>query len=160
MNQTAIVAGGCFWGMEANFQNLYGVLKTEVGYTGGHVEDPTYRQVCQETTGHVEAVRLEFDPGKVSYQEIVEAFFQYHDPTLCKDNCLSQSNQYDSVIFTMDDEQNKIARDVIKKLKRSGEYDCRVITSVRPASEFYLAETYHQNYYVKHNISIDTDICC
>jgi len=160
MNQTAIVAGGCFWGLEAKFQKLPGVLNTEVGYTGGFVEEPTYRQVCQETTGHVEAVRVEFDSELVSYQEIIEAFFQYHDPTLCQDNCLSQSSQYNSVIFTMDEEQERVARMVLKTIKRSGGYDCSVITGIRPASAFYPAEQYHQNYYNKHGLMIDEDICC
>ncbi len=85
MNQTAIVAGGCFWGMESKFQQLAGIVDTEVGYTGGFLEDPTYRQVCQDVTGHVEAVKIEFDPALIDYRAILDAFFTFHDPTLCRD---------------------------------------------------------------------------
>ncbi len=92
MSQTAIVAGGCFWGMESRFQKLPGILDTEVGFTGGNFDEPTYRQVCQDITGHVEAVKLEFDPTVISYEEVLDDFFNFHDPTLCRDNCMSQSS--------------------------------------------------------------------
>ncbi len=160
MNQTAILAGGCFWGMEARFQNLKGVLETEVGYTGGNFADPTYRQVCQEITGHVEAVKIEFDPAVISYRAILEAFFKFHDPTLSKDNCSSQSSQYGSVIFPLDEDQTQIAEAVLQEIKTSNFYDCRVDTIIQPASVFYPAEEYHQDYYKKHNLIELEDFCC
>ena len=121
MNQTAIVAGGCFWGMESRFQQLAGVLDTEVGYTGGFLEDPTYRQVCQDITGHVEAVKIEFDPSVISYRAILEAFFTFHNPTLCRENCSSQSSQYGSTIFPLDEEQKLVAKAVLDELKANME---------------------------------------
>ena len=160
MNQTAIVAGGCFWGMESRFQKLTGVLDTEVGYTGGISEDPTYREVCQDITGHVEAVKIEFDPAVVSYQAILEAFFSFHDPTLRRDNCLSQSSQYGSAIFTLDEEQNRIAELALESIKNSKDYDFPIETVIRPAATFYPAEEYHQDYYKKHNLVDLEDLCC
>lgn len=160
MSQTAIVAGGCFWGMEARFQRLPGILDTEVGYTGGHVEDPTYRDVCQDITGHVEAVKVEFDPALITYQQVIEAFFSFHDPTLCKDNCRSQSSQYRSVIFTLDQEQTEIATKVLQKIKQENDSSCPVRTSIEPAATFYLAEKYHQDYYKKHDLMDLEDIRC
>lgn len=160
MSQTAIVAGGCFWGMEAKFQKLAGVLDTEVGYIGGHVKDPTYREVCQDKTGHVEAVKIEFDPSVISYTELIQAFFDFHDPTLCDDNCRSQSSQYRSIIFAMDKEQEKTAQTVLSKIKNSDKFECRVVTTIRPSTTFYLAEEYHQNYYKKHNLMEDHNEIC
>jgi len=161
MSQTAIVAGGCFWGMQSRFQRLPGVLETEVGYTGGHLDDPTYRQVCQDISGHVEAVRVVFDPEKISYKEITEAFFSFHDPTLREDNCLSHSSQYSSVIFTDGEEQAEIAQAVLDELLASSEYDYEIITEIKPVSTFYPAEEYHQNYYKKHNLAdIEDCLCC
>lgn len=160
MSKTAIVAGGCFWGMEAHFQVLPGILDTEVGYTGGHLEDPTYRDVCQDTTGHVEAVKIEYDPDQLSYREIIEAFFTFHDATLCKDNCRSQSSQYRSAIFTLDDEQQKIAEQVLRTVKVNNQSDCSVTTSIAPATTFYVAEDYHQDYYKKHGLMDLDNITC
>ena len=161
MSQTAIVAGGCFWGMQSRFQRLPGVLETEVGYTGGHLEDPTYRQVCQDISGHVEAVRVVFDPEKISYKEITEAFFSFHDPTLREDNCLSHSSQYSSIIFVDGEEQAEIAQAVLDELLASSEYDYEIITEIKPVSTFYPAEEYHQNYYKKHNLAdIEDCLCC
>ena len=110
MSQTAIVAGGCFWGLESRFQKLAGILDTEVGFTGGLLDKPTYRQVCQDITGHVEAVKLEFDPAIISYEKLLDDFFNFHDPTLCRDNCMSQSSQYGSVIFPLNEEQKPLQR--------------------------------------------------
>ena len=159
MSQTAIVAGGCFWGLESRFQKMAGVIDTDVGYTGGHLENPTYRQVCQDVTGHVEAVKIEFDPTVVTYQEILEAFFEYHDPTLCESNCISHSSQYGSAIFTLDDDQERIAEDVINQILTSDVFDCPVSTIIQPADIFYPAEEYHQDYYKKHNL-LDVDETC
>lgn len=160
MNQTAIVAGGCFWGMESRFQGLNGVLDTEVGYTGGFLEDPTYRQVCQDITGHVEAVKIEFDPSLISYRGIVEAFFTFHDPTLCRDNCSSHSSQYGSIIFPLDEEQKLVAKTVLEEVSTSKRYDCAVDTVILPATTFYPAEEYHQDYYKKHNLVGIGDLTC
>jgi methionine-S-sulfoxide reductase len=160
MGETAILAGGCFWGMESRFQRLAGVLDTEVGYTGGFLEDPTYRQVCQDITGHVEAVKVEFDPAVINYRAILEAFFSFHDPTLCRDNCTSQSSQYGSIIFPLDEEQKLIARAVLDEISASGEYDCAVDTIIQPATTFYPAEEYHQDYYKKHHLEDLDDLTC
>ena len=160
MNQTAIVAGGCFWGMESRFQQLAGVLDTEVGYTGGFLEDPTYRQVCQDITGHVEAVKIEFDPSVISYRAILEAFFTFHDPTLCRENCSSQSSQYGSTIFPLDEEQKLVAKAVLDEIKANNQYDCDIDTIIRPATTFYPAEEYHQDYYKKHNLEGIEDLTC
>jgi len=159
MSQTAILAGGCFWGLEARFQDLKGVLDTEVGYIGGDFEDPTYREVCQDITGHVEAVKIEFDESILSYKGLVKAFFNFHDPTLCVDNCSSQSSQYGSIIFVMDEDQEKIAQAVLSEVKNSDQFECEVITTIRPSTTFYLAEKYHQDYYKKHNL-VDLDYSC
>ena len=160
MNQTAIVAGGCFWGMESRFQKLPGVLDTEVGYTGGFLEDPTYRQVCQDITGHVEAVKIEFDDAVVSYRKILEAFFNFHDPTLCRDNCTSHSSQYASIIFPLDEEQKLASKAILDELRKSNQYDCPIDTIIQPASEFYPAEEYHQDYYKKHKLEDIFDLAC
>jgi len=160
MNQTAIVAGGCFWGMESKFQQLAGIVDTEVGYTGGFFEDPTYRQVCQDVTGHVEAVKIEFDPALIDYRAILDAFFTFHDPTLCRDNCISQSSQYGSIIFPLDEEQKAIAKAVLSEMRASDRYDCAIDTIIQPASEFYPAEEYHQDYYKKHNLQDVEDFTC
>ncbi len=160
MNQTAIVAGGCFWGMESKFQQLAGIVDTEVGYTGGFLEDPTYRQVCQDVTGHVEAVKIEFDPALIDYRAILDAFFTFHDPTLCRDNCISQSSQYGSIIFPLDEEQKAIAKAVLSEMRASDRYDCAIDTIIQPASEFYPAEEYHQDYYKKHNLQDVEDFTC
>lgn len=160
MIKQAIFAGGCFWGMEARYQTLPGVLDTEVGYTGGHLEEPTYRDVCQDDTGHVEAVRIEFDPAQVSYRQILEAFFTFHDATLCRDNCRSQSSQYRSVIFPLNGEQQQIAESVLFKAKQENKSECRIVTAILPASTFYEAEKYHQDYYKKHNLMISDELRC
>jgi len=160
MSQTAILAGGCFWGMEARFQNLKGILDTEVGYIGGDFEDPTYREVCQDITGHVEAVKIEFEETIISYKEVLKAFFNFHDPTICVENCSSQSSQYGSIIFVMDEEQEKIAKAVLSEIKSSDKFECEVVTAIRPSTAFYLAEEYHQDYYKKHNLVDLEDSCC
>lgn len=160
MSETAVISGGCFWGIEARYQQLKGVLDTEVGYTGGHIENPTYRQVCQDVTGHVEAVKVDFDPKIISYHDILMAFFDFHDPTLCHDNCMTQSSQYRSAIFTMNESQAEIAAKVLQYQKDNNRYDCEIETVIKPASEFYLAEPYHQDYYKKHNLIDVESLCC
>ncbi len=147
--QTAIFAGGCFWGTEYAFRKIPGVLKTTVGYTGGHTENPTYEQVCSHATGHAEAVEVEFDPSKVSYQKLLEAFFAMHDPTTLNRQGPDIGDQYRSAVFFNSAEQEKEAKDLTEKLQRSGKFKKPIVTEIVPAKEFYPAEDYHQQYFEK-----------
>jgi methionine-S-sulfoxide reductase len=147
--QTATFAAGCFWGVEAKFRMIEGVLDAEVGYTGGDVENPTYRMVCSKKTGHAEAVRITFDPDQVSYETLVRAFFEMHNPTSVNRQGWDIGSQYRSGIFYHNDEQRKIAERVIKEMDRSGKYRKPIATELVPVEEFYRAEDYHQQYYAK-----------
>ena len=150
--QTAIFAAGCFWGVEANFLNLNGVIDTRVGYTGGHFPDPTYRDVCSDKTGHAEAVRVVFDADVISYRDLLNAFWQMHDPTTLNRQGPDYGSQYRSAIFTLDDKQAKLAHKVKKELAQSEKISGEIVTEIIPATEFYDAEEYHQRYYQKHSI--------
>lgn len=145
--QTAIYGGGCFWCIEAVFQRLTGVAHVESGYMGGDVEDPTYRQVCGGDTGHVEVVRVTFDPDQINYRELLAVFFAVHDPTTLNQQGNDTGEQYRSVIFYTDEEQQRIAEDVIAEMTAGKEFSEPIVTAVEPASKFYVAEGYHQNYY-------------
>ena len=145
--QEAIFAGGCFWGVEHLFQEVPGVLSVTSGYTGGTVKNPTYEQVCTGTTGHAEAVRIVFDPAKVSYERLARHFFEIHDPTTKNRQGPDVGLQYRSAVFYKDEAQKVTAEALIQQLKALG-YD--VVTEVTPASEFYPAEDYHQDYLTKH----------
>jgi peptide-methionine (S)-S-oxide reductase len=145
--QTAIFGGGCFWCIEAVFQRLTGVAHVESGYIGGHVENPTYKQVCGGDTGHVEVVRVTFDPDVISYRELLDVFFSVHDPTTLNRQGNDVGEQYRSVIFYTDEEQQRIAEDVIAEMTAAGVYPEGIVTAVEPAGKFYVAEGYHQNYY-------------
>ena len=145
--QTAIFGGGCFWCIEAIFQRLNGVKHVESGYMGGHVDNPTYRQVCGGDTGHVEVVRVTFDPDEISYRELLDVFFTVHDPTTLNRQGNDAGEQYRSVIFYSDEEQQRIAEDVIAEMTAAGAFPEPIVTTVEPASTFYVAEDYHQNYY-------------
>ncbi len=158
MIKQAILAGGCFWGMEAKFKHVHGVVNTMVGYTGGHSENPNYREVCRDLTGHAEAIQLDYDDAIISYKELLEAFFSFHDPTLCESNSRSFASQYRSAIFVSNDEERKIADKMIAALNNSGEYECKIITEICDAEVFYPAEEYHQDYYGKHQVIL-TDEC-
>lgn len=158
MIKQAIFAGGCFWGMEAKFKHVQGVVNTMVGYTGGHTENPNYRDVCRDMTGHAEAIQVEYEPEKISYKQLLEAFFSFHDPTLCESNSRSFASQYRSAIFVADDEERKVAEKLIASLNNSGEYECKIITEICDADIFYPAEDYHQDYYEKHQVIL-TDEC-
>jgi peptide-methionine (S)-S-oxide reductase len=145
--QTAVFGGGCFWCIEAIFQRLNGVKHVESGYMGGHVDNPTYRQVCGGDTGHVEVVRVTFDTDEISYRELLDVFFTVHDPTTLNRQGNDAGEQYRSVIFYSDEEQQRIAEDVIAEMTAAKAFPEPIVTAVEPASEFYIAEDYHQNYY-------------
>jgi len=133
--------------MEAVFQRLTGVSHVESGYMGGHVENPTYKQVCGGDTGHVEVVRVTFDQDVISYRELLDVFFSLHDPTTLNRQGNDVGGQYRSVIFYTDEEQQRIAEDVIAEMTAAGVYPEPIVTAVEPAGKFYGAEDYHQNYY-------------
>ncbi|MCC8146895.1 MAG: bifunctional methionine sulfoxide reductase B/A protein [Bacteroidales bacterium] len=142
--ESAIFAGGCFWGVEYYMQKVPGVLSVESGYIGGDKEDPSYEEVSKKTTGHAEAVRIEYDSSKVSYKELAKLFFEIHDPTQLDRQGPDVGHQYRSEIFYANPEQKEIAEKLIARLKAKG-YD--VVTKVTPATRFWPAEDYHQNYY-------------
>lgn len=152
-SQTATFAAGCFWGVESTFRKVPGVLHTQVGYTGGRSVNPTYKQVCSDTTGHAEALQVEFDPAKVSYQTLLEVFFENHDPTTPNRQGPDVGSQYRSAVFYHSPEQERLARAEIQKRNQSGEYRRRLVTEVVPAGPFYRAEEYHQRYYEKQGVS-------
>lgn len=144
--EEAIVAGGCFWGVEFLFQELKGVLKTEVGYSGGHLKNPTYREVCSGTSGHYEAIRILYDPSKISFYEVMKFFFEIHDFTQSDGQGPDRGQQYLSVAFYFNAEQQKIIQDLLGDLTRLGYHPA---TKVLPVTVFWPAEEYHQNYYSK-----------
>lgn len=147
--QEAILAGGCFWGVEELIRNLKGVLQTEVGYTGGVTPRPTYNDVKTGTTGHAEAIRIVFDPAQISYEDILKYFFRLHDPTTLNRQGNDRGTQYRSAIFYKSPEQKEVAERVIVEVDRSKKWKNPVVTTVIPASEFYPAEDYHQDYLQK-----------
>ncbi|MGH9382570.1 MAG: peptide-methionine (S)-S-oxide reductase MsrA [Thermoanaerobaculia bacterium] len=145
--ETATLAGGCFWCVETIFERLRGVESVTSGYTGGHVANPTYQQVCTDTTGHAEAVQIVFDPAEVSYRELLEVFFAFHDPTTPDAQGNDVGSQYRSATFTHDEAQERTAREVIAALTEQGVFPDPIVTRVEPAGPFYPAEDYHQGYY-------------
>ena len=148
--ETAILAGGCFWGMEEILRKIPGVIKTTVGYTGGTVPNPTYEMVCAHTTGHAEAVRIEFDPAKLSYEELLGYFFRMHDPTTLNRQENDVGSQYRSAIFYTSEAQKQVAEQVKARVDKSGKWKRPVVTEITGASTFYPAEEYHQDYLQKH----------
>ena len=147
---TATFAAGCFWGVEARFADLPGVESTEVGYTGGTTSSPTYQQVCSHRTGHAEAVRLEYDPGRVSYEELLAAFFGMHDPTQLNRQGPDVGDSYRSAVFFHTPEQEQAARASLEQLTESGIFKRPIVTQVVAAPEWWRAEEYHQKYFAKH----------
>lgn len=147
----AAFGAGCFWGVEETFRTTEGVISTSVGYMGGHTENPTYGDVCSGQTGHAETVEVIYDPSKISYQELLNVFWNVHDPTTINRQGPDIGEQYRSVIFYYDDEQEKVARDSKEKLQKSGTYRRDIVTEIVPASnyKFYMAEDYHQQYLKK-----------
>jgi peptide-methionine (S)-S-oxide reductase len=149
MQEEAIFAGGCFWGVEAEFRAVPGVLDARVGYTGGDVPHPTYEQVCGGKTGHAEGVKVVFDPEKVSYETLVRKFFELHDPTTPNRQGLDIGHQYRSAIFTLSNAQAETARRVREELEAEGCFPSPIVTEIEPAREFWEAEEYHQRYLEK-----------
>ena len=146
-NETATLAGGCFWCLEAVYEILRGVESVQSGYTGGARPDPTYEAVCSGTTGHAEAVQIEFDPAELSYHEILEVFFTIHDPTTLNRQGADRGTQYRSAIFTHSEEQQAVAREVIAELTAQQLWDDPIVTEVTPLDVFYPAEEYHTQYF-------------
>jgi len=147
---TATFAAGCFWGIEAHFGELQGVRSTEVGYTGGSTSQPSYRQVCSHSTGHAEAVRLEFDPQAITYEALLEAFFAMHDPTTRDRQGPDVGSQYRSAIFFHDAGQERAARSFVARLEAEQRYRRPIVTEIVAAPEFWRAEEEHQKYFEKH----------
>jgi peptide-methionine (S)-S-oxide reductase len=145
----ATFAAGCFWGVEEAFRQIKGVTSTTVGYTGGTTKNPSYKDVCTGTTGHAEAVEVEFDPAQVSYRELLAAFFQNHNPTTLNSQGPDHGTQYRSAIFFHDAEQEAAAREAVAALEKSGVFKRPIVTEVKPASAFWRAEEYHQQYLSK-----------
>ena len=145
--QVATFGSGCFWCTEAIFQNLIGVEKVESGYMGGKSKNPTYKEVCSGLSGHAEVIQLTYDPKKVSYDELLEIFWKTHDPTTLNKQGADEGTQYRSVIFYHSDEQKILAEQYKKGLTEARAFDRSIVTEITPASPFYKAEDYHQNYY-------------
>lgn len=143
MNQ-ALFAAGCFWGVQFYFDQVPGVTKTTVGYTGGHTENPSYEQVCTHTTGHAEAVLLEFDPEKVSYETLVRQFFRMHDPTQLNRQGPDVGDSYRTAIFYFDDAQKEVAEKIKKEIQPK--FDKPIVTEITEATKFWPAEDYHQKF--------------
>lgn len=145
--EVATLAGGCFWCLEAVFDQLRGVEQVESGYSGGSVPNPSYRQVCTGTTGHAEVVQISFDPQVISFRELLKVFFTIHDPTTLNRQGADVGTQYRSAIFYHSPEQKAIAEQVIAELNAAGIWDAPIVTEVTPFTAFYPAEEYHQEYY-------------
>lgn len=145
--ETATLAAGCFWCVEAVFDDLQGVTDVVSGYSGGHTENPTYQQVCSETTGHAEVVQIQFDPEVLSYADLLRVFFSVHDPTTLNRQGNDVGTSYRSAIFYHSDEQRKIAEEIIKEVNEAKIYDNPIVTEVTEFTNFYPAEDYHQEYF-------------
>lgn len=144
---TAILGGGCFWCIEAIFQNIKGVESVCSGYSGGHVENPSYEDVCTKKSGHIEVVEIKFDENQISYEKLLDIFFEAHDPTTLDRQGNDKGPQYKSAIFAVNDEQCKKANDKIAEWSKKQIYSDKIITEVRMLDIFYPAEDYHQNYF-------------
>lgn len=146
-SQLATFGAGCFWCTEAVFLNVKGVSKVVSGYEGGKVKNPTYREVCTGETGHAEVTQITFDPSKVTFEELLEVFWNTHDPTTLNKQGADEGTQYRSVVFYHNEDQKKVAEAYKKQLEASNIYKSPIVTEITPASTFYAAEDYHQNYY-------------
>ena len=146
-SETAVLGGGCFWCLEAVYNELRGVERVISGYAGGSVTNPSYEQVCSGRTGHAEVVQITFDPNQISFREILEVFFTIHDPTTLNRQGADVGTQYRSIILYASPEQEQTARDVIEETRQSGIWRNPIVTEVVPLDRFYPAEAYHQNYF-------------
>ena len=148
--ETATFAAGCFWGVEDAFMQVKGVLSTAVGYIGGHTDAPTYQEVCTDSTGHAEAVQVEYDPEQVSYEQLLALFWQLHDPTTLNRQGPNIGSQYRSAVFYHSPQQEAQAKAFKEQLQQSGRFSRPIVTEIIPATPFYKAEEYHQQYNLKH----------
>lgn len=153
INKFAVFGAGCFWGVESAFRAVDGVVDVAVGYAGGTVPKPSYRTVCSGKTGHAEVVQVEYDPARVSFERLLEVFWQIHDPTTLNRQGPDVGTQYRSIIFYSDEHERKAAEDSKRRLDESGKLGRRVVTQIVPAAEFYRAEEYHQRYYERMGIA-------
>ena len=151
--QKAIFGAGCFWHVEEVFNKINGVKSTEVGYCGGILKNPTYEDVCSGKTGHVEVVKIEYNPVEVSYEELLDLFWKIHDPTSLNRQGPDVGEQYRSIIFCHNEEQEIVAKASKEKLQKSSKLDKDVVTEITSSSEFYRAEEYHQQYYGKRGLT-------
>lgn len=149
--ETAVLGGGCFWCLEAVFDRMAGIESVESGYMGGHVDNPTYRQVCSGDTGHVEVVRVTFDPDELSFRDLLEVFFAIHDPTTANRQGNDVGTQYRSVIFYTSEQQRAAAGQMIAELNAKHAWPDPIVTTVEPATKFFMAEDYHQEYYANNS---------
>lgn len=149
MTEQAIFAGGCFWCTEAVLKDVRGVQSIESGYIGGHTPNPDYRSVCSGTTGHAEAVRVTFDPQRVSYRDLLSLFMVTHDPTSLNRQGADVGTQYRSAVFPLTPEQEQQTREVIADFETQGTFGKSIVTTIEPATEFYVAEDYHQDYFAQ-----------
>lgn len=147
--KNAMFGAGCFWGVEKKFYEVEGVIETSVGYSGGHTKNPTYEEVCSDNTGHAEVVKLKYDENIVSYDELVNFFFDNHNPTTLNRQGVDIGSQYRSVIFFYDQDQKEIAEKILNNLDESNKFLNPIVTQIEPANTFYKAEEYHQKYLFK-----------
>jgi len=150
--EKATFAAGCFWGVEFAFAKVPGVVSTQVGYIGGHTENPTYKDVCTDQTGHAEAAEVTYDPAQISYQQLLDVFWSIHDPTTLNRQGPDVGTQYRSAIFYHNKDQHGAAIASKRKLENSGRFGKPIVTEIMPASKFYRAEEYHQHYFEKHGL--------
>jgi peptide-methionine (S)-S-oxide reductase len=151
--EKATFGAGCFWGVEESFRQLPGVAETEVGYLGGHTNNPSYKDVCTDETGHAEVVQVTYDPAKISYEQLLDVFWSAHDPTTLNRQGPDVGTQYRSAIFFHSPEQERVARASKERVQASGKFRRPVVTEITPASTFYRAEDYHQKYLAKRGVS-------
>ena len=151
-NKKAVFAAGCFWGVESTFQQMEGVKTTTVGYIGGKVKNPSYELVCTGLTGHAEAVEVEYNPHQVSFETLLDTFFELHNPTTMNRQGPDIGTQYRSAAYFSNDKEKEIIKNKIEELNDSGKFSSRIVTEIEEISEFYDAEDYHQDYYKKRGI--------
>jgi peptide-methionine (S)-S-oxide reductase len=152
-HKLAVFGAGCFWGVESAFRAVEGVIDVAVGYAGGTVPKPNYRTVCSGKTGHAEVVQVEYDPARVSFEQLLELFWQIHDPTTLNRQGPDFGTQYRSIVFYSDEHERKVAEESKRHLDESGKLGRPVVTQIVPAAEFYRAEEYHQRYYERMGIA-------